>query len=90
MSSLCYQEVVVKRRENGITEDEFLEGIVKHCTGAHHGLNTLCNNDTMDPNVDRRDDTCYGHNIDDSFALHISLAKKCMRYGKNSDCSCEA
>jgi hypothetical protein len=73
MSSLCFQDAVLKRKEYSITEDEFLKAIVDHCTGVRHGANRLCNNDTIVPDKDHKGDIGWGHyiswahNIGDSF-----------------------
>jgi hypothetical protein len=72
MSSLCFQDAVVKRKANEITEDAFLEAIVNHCTGISHGANKLCNNDTFAPNKDRGESFAWGHNIDDPFTSCIA------------------
>lgn len=47
MSSLCFNDALVQRRVNKITEDEFIQSIAVHCTGSRHGTNGLCNNDTV-------------------------------------------
>jgi hypothetical protein len=47
MSSLCFIEAAAKRKEDEITEDEYLEAIVSHCRGARHGKNRLCNGDMV-------------------------------------------
>lgn len=44
--SLCFREAVVKYKANEITQDEYLQAIVAHCTGSHHGENQQCNGDS--------------------------------------------
>jgi hypothetical protein len=46
MSLLCFQDAFVKRGDNEITEDVYLQSILQHLTGVRHGLNRSCNNDT--------------------------------------------
>ena len=70
MSPLCFFEAVILRANNEITEDEYLEAIVDHCTGIRHRCNQACKNDTTDPGA-------YiikiGNNIkDDRFASSIA------------------
>jgi hypothetical protein len=48
MPSLCFYDAAVRRKEDTITEDEYLQAIVAHCTGVRHGKNQLCNGDTSD------------------------------------------
>ena len=45
VSSLCFYDAAVRLKENTITEDEYLQAIVAHCTGLRHGENQLCNGD---------------------------------------------
>jgi hypothetical protein len=61
MSSLCFNDALVKWRDGGIEEDEFIQSIVNHCAGARHGTNRLCNNDTA---TDKADYLAFGCNID--------------------------
>jgi hypothetical protein len=70
MFSLCFQEAFVKRRENVITEDEFLKALVNHCTGIRHGKNRLCNNDTPLPENLRL--FAFGGNIEDPFTKSVA------------------
>jgi hypothetical protein len=46
--SLCFYDAAIRLKENTITEDEYLQAIVAHCTGVRHGKNQLCNSDTSD------------------------------------------
>jgi hypothetical protein len=50
MASLCFYDAAVKRKENKITEDIYLQSIAAHCTGLRHGKNGLCNNDAENDN----------------------------------------
>ena len=71
MSSLCFNEALIKMRDNIITEDEFLQNIVKHCSGIRHGQNELCNDDavTNDP-----DYLAFGCNIkEDLFTSAMAM-----------------
>jgi hypothetical protein len=45
-SSLCFYDAAVARKENTISEDEYLQAFVAHCTGIRNGINQLCNGDT--------------------------------------------
>ena len=47
LSSLCYRDASVKLDNNEITEDEYLQALVRHCDGIRHGTNLLCNNDEL-------------------------------------------
>jgi hypothetical protein len=69
MYSICFQDASVKRQRNEITEDEYLQFIVNHCTGIRHGANKLCNNDAI---VDASDHVAFGYNIDDSFTYTVA------------------
>ena len=70
ISSLCFNDAVILRRNNEITEDEYLQVIVGHCTGLRHGSNGACNNDTTEPGAS---DVELGENVkDDSFALAVA------------------
>jgi hypothetical protein len=71
-SSLCFYDAAVKRQEDTITEDEYLQAIVAHCLGVRHGKNKLCNRDGL---VGSRPDE-FGrdpglHDLD-PFACHIA------------------
>lgn len=46
MSSLCFSDAAAMRKTNQITEEEYLQAILNHCTGVRHGENQLCNYDT--------------------------------------------
>jgi hypothetical protein len=70
ISSLCFNDAAVLRRQNKITEDEYLQALVDHCNGLRHGINRACNNDTTEPGEER---VRLGRNIkDDSFAKSIA------------------
>lgn len=47
VSSLCLRDAAVKRSNNDITEDEYLQSLLVHCGGIRHGRNRLCNNDEL-------------------------------------------
>jgi hypothetical protein len=70
MSSLCFAEAAAKRKVNEITEDEYLQAIVNHCTGVRHGKNGLCNNDAKSDDIPVY---AFASNIeDDSFAYAMA------------------
>lgn len=45
-AGLCFREAVIKFKANEITQDEYLQAIVAHCTGLRHGENQQCNGDS--------------------------------------------
>jgi hypothetical protein len=66
MSSLCFAEAAAKRKSDEITEDEYLQAIVNHCTGLRHGKNRLCNDDAV---IDDNYNYAFARNIQgDKFA----------------------
>jgi hypothetical protein len=71
MSSLCFREAVVKRKNNEITEDEYLQALVSHCSGVCHGVNKLCNDDAVLP-ADIHPSDAYGYGINDSFTWAVA------------------
>jgi hypothetical protein len=70
MSSLCFQEAFVRRRDNDITEDEFIEALVDHCTGIRHGSNRLCNNDAALP--EKFGSAIFATNVVDQFTWGVA------------------
>lgn len=68
--SLCLAEAATQRRNNEITEDEYLQVIVDHCGGVRHGKNRLCNGDAV---IDDHRHYTFGANIeDDDFASEMA------------------
>jgi hypothetical protein len=49
VSSLCFRDAAVKRGNNEITEDEFLQALLLHCNGTRHGRNRLCTDKPLQP-----------------------------------------
>lgn len=47
VSSMCFYEALIKRNNNEITEEEYLQALLAHCDGTRHGKNRLCNNDEL-------------------------------------------
>jgi len=68
--SLCFQDAAVKRNNNDITEDEYLQALLAHCTGIRHGKNKLCNNDEeKKPGFYR---SFFAQNVPDRFTSSIA------------------
>lgn len=69
MSSLCFQEASIKRNGGKISEDEYMQAIVQHCTGVWHGSNKMCNDGT----TELPQDLSFGHGIEnDPFATAMA------------------
>jgi hypothetical protein len=49
VSSLCFRNASIKRDNNEITEDEFLQALLVHCNGTRHGKNQLCTDEPPRP-----------------------------------------
>jgi len=80
MSSLCFAEAAAKRKENEITENEYLQAIINHCTGLRHGKNRACNNEAV---IDDHINYAFGQNIkDDEFASEIAYWIICDSYAR--------
>ena len=43
--SLCFYPAALKRKNNEISDEIFLQHIVAHCRGLRHGENKKCNDD---------------------------------------------
>ena len=71
MPSLCFYDAAVRLKENTITEDEYLQAIVAHCTGIRHGKNQLCNGDTSDIPHDGNANTRFHTNWKRFFASNV-------------------
>src|SRR5262245_19305862 len=43
--SLCFYPAALKRKNNEISDEVFVQHIVAHCSGLRHGENKECNDD---------------------------------------------
>ena len=55
MSSLCFYDAAIKRKQDEISEAIYAQSIAAHATGLRHGRNRLCNSDSKPENYDPED-----------------------------------
>jgi hypothetical protein len=70
--SLCFYDAAIRLKENTITEDEYLQAIVAHCTGVRHGKNQLCNSDISDIPDNKNTSTRFSDDWKYYFASNVA------------------